>query len=165
MKSINNMENIKTVIGISPGTNVLGFAVFKQGELANYGTKQYRGKWSEHKLLHIIDSLKHLIELHRPEIIALKITETATMSKSMIQLLEQIASLIEEEKIKMFECSLEDIKRACCDGKVNSQEFHTCMREKYPAFSKINTKKLNWHTYYGKMFEAVGSIKALEKEA
>lgn len=157
------MENKQIIIGISPGTSLLGFAVFRRGELVNFGVKSYRGEWSKNKLLLITSSVRKLTEQYKPDTIILKVTDTGTKSKSVQQIHERIAKLIDKHRIKLSKCTLEDIKRACGSGKFsNSQELYASLMEQYPVLSIVNKKRLNWHTYYGKMFEAVGSVNTLE---
>ncbi len=159
------MENNQTIIGISPGTYLFGFAVFRRGQLVNYGVKTYPGKWSKKKFYHIMNSVERLLEKHAPEIIVMKVADIKSLSDNVELIRAGIENLAEKKGIQVFKCALQDIKRACCDdSKMEAEELHKCLMEQYPILSSKKSEKINWHIYNGKMFEAVGSIKVMETE-
>ncbi len=153
------MGNNHTILGLSPGTRTFGYAIFRGGELVDFGIKSFKGKWSEKKLLHITASLSKLVEQYRPDVITIKISGAGKRAKSMLRLLNRIASLFRRKKIKVVEYTLQDIKYSCVSKLSNVKKLHLHLMEKYPTLSFVNNKGLNRHIYYGKMFEAIGAVK------
>ncbi len=159
------MEYDQAIIGISPGTYLFGFAVFRHGQLVNYGVKTYPGKWSKKKFSHIMNSLEKLLEKQTPETIVMKVADIKSTSDNVELVTAGIESLAEKKGIKVFKCALQDIKRVCCDdSKVEAMELHTYLMEQYPILSSKKSENINWHIYNRKMFEAVGSIRVFEAE-
>jgi Holliday junction resolvasome RuvABC endonuclease subunit len=150
----------KTILGISPGTYNLGFAVMRNQVLIDYGVKVYKGKISKDKMHHIIDSVERLTQKYQPEVAVLKMADDLITSKNMQKLYEQVATMFCDRKIAFEECTLEEIKDTFHVGTSNIQELHEKIMECYPLLSFVRNKGPNRHQYYGKMLEAAGSIKA-----
>ena len=152
------MGNKQTIIGISPGTSLLGFSVFRGNVLVDYGIKSYSGKWSKRKLRHITASIEKLIAQYAPQTVVMMVADIESSSENVEQLNAEVESLLERKKLKLFKCALQDIMRICCYGTVTVKEFHDCIMGQYPELAFIESHRLNWHIYYSKLFEAMGAI-------
>jgi hypothetical protein len=80
------MGNKQTIIGISPGTNLFGFSVFRNGVLVAYGIKSYTGKWSKRKLRHITASIEKLIVQYAPQTVVMMVADIESSSENVEQL-------------------------------------------------------------------------------
>ncbi|HTA26998.1 MAG TPA: hypothetical protein VK809_04380 [Bacteroidia bacterium] len=152
------MDNRQTILAISPGTSLLGFAVLRHGVLVDYGVKAYMWKWSKGKSLHIANSVKKLTEQYAPETVVIKVADIASPSKNVELIVAGIEEMAEKKGAKVFKCALQDIKQACCNGEDTAEELYATLMKQYPELSFIEKLGLNGYFYYGKMFEALGAI-------
>ena len=66
------MDMIPNVIlGISPSTRSLGIAVMRNGDLVDWKTKTFPGKFSKEKVKSIVGVIKEEMEVHRTQVIAM----------------------------------------------------------------------------------------------
>jgi len=141
------------ILGISPGTRSIGFAVMSDGELIDWGLKSFKGKWTNSRKKKILTLLERFVEDYQINSIRVKINKTTQVSHN----LEMIYLLIEkcclERKIELKEIDIEEIKLNC-SGSGNKIEMVQYLTAKYPELN-IN-QSLKTLKNQLRQYEAIG---------
>ena len=81
---------ITKIIGISPGTRYVGFAIFYGSELRDWGIKNIEGRWSKEKQRRIMAFISDLIGQHKPNVLAVKSLHPSRSSPNLNKLVSRI---------------------------------------------------------------------------
>lgn len=154
------------VVGISPGTRYMGFAILRDRKLVKWQLLSFPDKWSPEKLQAILSSLDNYIGHSRTQAIAIKIPDELPISESYIQLVGAINVLCERKKIQPLYYTLKELKLRFCDTKtVNKHCLAKAITRVYPELEVyVNQKNNADRLYYEKIFEAVAAAHALQNE-
>jgi hypothetical protein len=80
----------KTILTLKPGTRKMSYAVTIDGVLVDYGTKYFKGVWSEEKLRKILVAIEKLRERYRPAKIELKVAHPSRRSEGVNKVLNKL---------------------------------------------------------------------------
>jgi len=154
------------ILGISPGTRSVGFAVLKDGKLTEYRVQSFQEAWTYQKLKKIINCIRQEIERNGIQGIAVKIPDTQPTSSSYIQLLGAMNVCFERKGIKARYYTLSDIKwHFRPDRRVNKAVLAECTIAKHPdLLPEYRKEQGNRNVYYDKLFEAVAAVDLLQRE-
>jgi hypothetical protein len=146
------------VLGISLGTRRLGIAVVEDYSIFECQVKSFTGKWSEQKLHKILSVLSGYIDDYGVTAVALKVPTLSVEAAAIEELLAGIESLTVTRKIKIYKCSLSQLKKAWSDKqRLNRKGLLRCVLQKYPDLLIDYEREIgNKNSYYEKLFEAVG---------
>jgi Holliday junction resolvasome RuvABC endonuclease subunit len=78
------------MIGISPGTRSVGFAIIKDGTLIDWGVKLFKQEWSNEKLQKIIGVLDVYVQKYQISTVAIKQHPPFRLSDGLEKLYDQI---------------------------------------------------------------------------
>ena len=145
------------LLGISPGTRIIGIAVIIKGELVEWKVKSFKEKWCREKQTAILSIIEKLIEHYDVKVLSLKKIDPLKSSKQLDSLVVAIEKLGKNKGIEVKGYSLADLdygnRSGKRDGKVKLTEK---IVEKYPELKKEYFKERNnRRDYYTKMFEAI----------
>jgi hypothetical protein len=145
------------LLGISPGTRVIGLAVIIKGELVEWKVKSFKEKWSKEKCTAILSIISRLIEYYDVTTLSIKKIDPLKSSPQLDSLIVLIEKLAGHRRIAVRKFSLSDLDYANRsgkrDGKVKLTEHivkkHPELKHEY--FKEQNNRR----EYYIKMFEAI----------
>ena len=147
----------KTILGISPGTRVVGLAVIMNGELVEWKVKSFKDKWSKEKQAAIISVIARMIDHYGVQKLSIKKIDPLKSSAHLDSLLHAIEALAHKMRIIVKYYSLNELeyekRSGIRDGKAKLTER---IAEKHPELQREYLLERNNRTeYYTKMFEAI----------
>ena len=147
----------KALLGISPGTRVIGLAVIYKGELVEWKIKTFKEMWSKDKRKAILQTIDRLCEYHRIQVIVLKKIDPLRSSPQLDILVAAIIRQAERHHIKVQQYSLSDLDYDLQTGKKQTKDsLSEQMVRKHPELYKSYLRERNnRREYHTKMFEAV----------
>ena len=156
----------KTLLGISPGTTVMGLAVMRRGELIEWKVKSFREGWSNGKRDSIVSTVDKLCKYYNVDIISLKKIDPLKSSPQLDRLVEAIQRMAKQRRIKMQHYSLSDLdygnlpkkRRDKIAMKERIADKHPELRAEY---LRARNSKNEYHT---KMFEAIAMVERCEED-
>jgi len=151
-------KTIRT-IGLNPGTRYIGFAIFHDSELRDWGIKDIDGRWSEDKMAKVITLLSSLIDCHKPDVLAIKKLHPSRSSPNLKKLVGRINGLSKRKGLKVCQYTLGGLKQHFQSR--TRRELPEKVTKEYPFLSyELSKERTNMNPYYIRMFEAValGSI-------
>lgn len=145
------------LLGISPGTRVIGLAVIHKGELVEWKVKTFKEMWSKCKRMVILRTIDRLCEYHRIQVIAIKKIDPLRSSPQLDALVAAIIRQSGRHRIKVRQYSLSDLDYNQRSGKQRTKDgLSEHVVEKHPELRKKYIRERNNRTeYYTKMFEAI----------
>jgi len=151
-----NLKSIKT-IGINPGTRYIGYAVFYDSELRDWGVKNIDGKLSKAKMAKIIAFMSDLIGQHKPDVLSIKSLHPSRSSLNLDRLVGKIKESAKKKRIKTRQYTIKELETFFYrDGRINKVALAEKVAEKYPVLShELNREESIRNPYYIRMFEAV----------
>lgn len=151
------MQTHKTILGISPETRSIGFALLRNGDLVNWHIRSFKGKWSLQKEQAILDYIKRTIERNGVEIVAVKSIDTRLASGELMLVVRSIQSLCVDFKIKFIDYSIKDLKKYYSNVPRGGKELlFAYIKQRFPELLTGYEKKGNdTSLYYTKMVEAI----------
>lgn len=155
-----------TILGISPGTRIIGIGVIQNGELVEWQVKTFKGSWSQEKLSLILGMIQGLCEFFSVDTIALKAVSPLRSSPHLVKLTNQIITLSDNIQVSLLQLSIHDLKwNAGRHGKNSIAELMEFMTEQYPVLKRAYLKERNnLNPYYLKMFEAIAAAHYADDE-
>ena len=147
----------KALLGISPGTRVIGLAVIYKGELVEWKVKTFKQIWSKDKRKAILRTIDRICEYNSIQVIALKKTDPFRSSPQLTILVAAIIRQAERHGIQVKQYSLSELDYDLRTGKKQSKnDLSGKVVEKHPEFKKQYLQERNNRAdYYTKMFEAI----------
>ncbi len=147
----------ETILGISPGTRIMGFAVIKDGELVEWRVKTFKEKWSKEKQGAILSIITRLIDHFDVKRIALKKIDPLSNTHQLEILIRAIEMLAQKKRISIKRYSLSDLDIDKRSGKRDGRAKLTeRIAERHPELKQEYLKERNNRKeYYTKMFEAI----------
>ena len=162
-----NLKNTK-IIGISPGTRCMGYAIFYGSELRDWGVKNIEGRWSKEKQKRIMSFISNLTEQHKPNALAIKKLHPSRSSPNLNRLVAKIKESAERKRLKVYQYSIKELESFFYpDGRINKRVLAEKVAEKYSVLShELKREKTIMNPYYIRMFEAValGSLCFYQKD-
>lgn len=147
----------KVILGISPGTRVIGLAVIRNGELIEWKVKTFKEKWSWEKRKQILSTIDQICLYHSASVLVLKKVDPLRSSRQLDKLIAGILSQAERSHIKTMRYSLADLDYDIRTGKKQTKDNVAAqVTDKRPELRKeyLHARNCN-KEYHMKMFEAV----------
>jgi Holliday junction resolvasome RuvABC endonuclease subunit len=153
----------KKILGINPGARYIGYALFNNSELRDWGIKSVKGKWTPEKSQKIGRILLGLLEQYQPDVLAIKKLHPSRSSHNLHGLINRFKEICREQNIPVYEYPIKYLEEAVLTDRMNKQKLVETLAELYPALfheavkekSKAEKKKVQQDGYYTRMFEAV----------
>jgi Holliday junction resolvasome RuvABC endonuclease subunit len=147
----------KVVLGISPGTRVLGLAVIRDGELAEWRVKGFKETWSSEKHRNILSTIHKLCEYHGVRILSVKKIDPLRSSPQLDRLIRNLIKQAKRHGIKVIQYSLSDLDYNLRTGKKQTKDnISAQVAEKHQEVrNEYLRERNNRREYYTKMFEAI----------
>jgi Holliday junction resolvasome RuvABC endonuclease subunit len=147
----------RVLLGISPGTRIIGLAVLYNGELVEWKVKTFKETWSIDKRTAILSAISRLCGYHGVQVVVLKKINPLKSSLQLDKLVDAIIQQAEREKIKVVQYSLEDLD---FDMRSSKKQTKSSISEKvvsrHPQLKLAYIREQNNRKeYYTKMFEAI----------
>lgn len=148
-----------TILGISPGTRIMGLGVVQNGELVEWQVKSFKGSWSKEKLKLILEAIENLCAHFQVTDVALKVISPLHSSKNLLVLTDRISELVRKNKVRLYKFTVQDLKQKVGDlGNNSMNDLMESITHKYPVLKREYLKELNnLNPYYLKMFEAIAA--------
>lgn len=145
------------VLGISPGTRIIGLAVVINGELVEWKVKSFKEKWCPEKQTGIISIVDRLIDYYGVKAISLKKIDPLKSSNQLDSLMAAIEKLGIDRNIAFNKYSLTQLAYDHQSGiRIGKAKLAETIVERHPELKKEYFKEVNSQVeYYSKMFEAV----------
>ena len=143
----------RVILGISPGTRVMGLSVMRDGELMEWQVKSFKETWSFRKRAFILATISKLCEYHSVTRVIVKKVDRTRSSKELDRLIDAIIRQAERQRLHVDLVSLEDLD---FERRKRKKDITEEMAAKYPEL-RADYEKMrdNRADYYTKMFEAV----------
>jgi hypothetical protein len=147
----------KALLGISPGTRIVGLAVMYKGELLEWKVKTFRERWSAKKQKAILATIGRLCDYHGIQAIAVKKVDPLRSSPQLDGLVAAIATLAEGKHIKLWQFSLSDLDYDVRNKKKQTKgDLSEQVADKHPELRRQYLRERNnRNDYHTKMFEAI----------
>jgi hypothetical protein len=147
----------KALLGISPGTRVVGLAVIDRGVLVEWKVKTFKEMWSSSKRKMILATIQRICEYHGIAVVVIKKIDPLRSSPQLDRLIDSIANQAKRNGIKIRQYSLSDLDYDIHAGKKqNKGELSEKVADKHPEVRKeYIQERNNRKEYYTKMFEAI----------
>lgn len=147
----------KAILGISPGTRIIGLAIIRNGELVEWKVKTFKEMWSSEKRKAILKTIDRLCEYHNVGILSLKKVDPLRSSSAVDKVVAAIIRQAERQRIKVVQYALSDLDYDLATGKPqNKDKLIASVAAKHPelrhAYQKERNNRREYHT---KMFEAI----------
>jgi Holliday junction resolvasome RuvABC endonuclease subunit len=155
-KNIKNIKNTK-IIGISPGTRYIGYAIFYDSELRDWGIKNIEGRWSNEKQKRIMAFISDMIGQHKPNVLSVKSLHPSRSSPNLNKLVSRIKEISKRKRLRIHQYSIKELESFFYqNGRINKRALTEKVAEKYSVLShELNREKTIRNPYYIRMFEAV----------
>lgn len=152
------------VLGISLGTRVIGYAVFKDNELLDWGLKTCKGTWSTKKLKKMHQIITEVIRANEVTEVAVKVPDVIPSSKGFTQLMGSLNILFQEMGVSSSFLTLTDLKQ--CYYKNTKMNKCGLMEHIIAIHSELSIAYAhipdNRKQYYMKVFEAVAAASIVQ---
>lgn len=143
------------ILGLSPGTKSMGYAVMSEGELIDWGVKNFRGKWSNSKKNKILRTIQNMISAYQPSMLAIKVNQTSLSSRNLKMIYSSIKEYTKKIRLKSAFLSIEELKQTCALVR-NKQEMIKYLKQRFPELNR-NLPRKGADTN-SKEFEAIAAI-------
>jgi Holliday junction resolvasome RuvABC endonuclease subunit len=149
-------ESIK-IIGVSPGTRYIGYAIFYGSELRDWGIKNIEGRWSKEKMAKIMSFISGLIVQHKPYVLAVKALHPSRSSPNLNQLVGKIKEISKRKRLRNHQHTIKEIESFFHpEVRINKRRLAEMVVSSYPILShELSREKAIRNPYYVRMFEAV----------
>ena len=147
----------KALLGISPGTRVIGLAVMHKGELIEWKVKTFKDAWGKDKQKAILATITRICEYYSVGVISIKKVDPLRSSPQLDRLVAAIVKQAQRNRLKVQLYSLSDLDYEKRTGEKQTKNILTeHVAEKHPELRKKYLRERNNRTeYYTKMFEAI----------
>jgi len=156
----------ETILGISLGTRIIGFAVMRNGELVDYRIKCFKDRWTRTKRDSIVSYIEKLIDYYSVTAVAIKALAPIRSSARLNALTENVKKELGNHNARVFAYSMVTVKLALGIPHSNQRDLMEFIAERY-GLRRLYLKEINnRHDYYDRMFEAIALAKwcVLENE-
>lgn len=128
-----------TILGLSPGTSALGYAVLSDGELVDWGFKCFKGKWTSKKGKKIERVISQLVQKYQVSRIALKTCRPVHTTRNLRGVYRMIGKYSQDHNLSLTSTTIESLKRNCLKAK-NKTEIRQFLVRNLP---ELNVGLLN----------------------
>ena len=147
------------ILAIDPGTKHMGFAVFEDTELVDYGIKTIRQGSKNSILQHIDEITKRWIKILNPDYLVLEknVFSQIQYNLRLMMVIRRIQKIAEKHGIRHYEYDPRTIRKEICnDGNANKRRVSEVLITYFPELiAYIKSDKAWVIRYYQNMFDAV----------
>ncbi|REJ76311.1 MAG: hypothetical protein DWQ47_11930 [Acidobacteria bacterium] len=149
------------ILGIDPGSRHIGFAVFRRGELDDYGIKSIKQNSHPKTIRKLASVIRNLIDLEGANVVAVEIPVTYQQKSSLVAVVvEKIKSLVISEFGKYVNLKVVDpriVKKAICDElKPTKANMAKKLAELFPQLRpKLDLPNPGQTNYHARVFDAI----------
>ena len=156
----------KAVLGISPGTRVVGLAVIRDGELVEWKVKTFKETWSTEKRKAILGTIRRLCQYHTVGALCIKKIDPLRSSPQLDRLMRNFVKQAKRYGIKAQLYSLSDLDYDLRTGKRQTKDkLAEQVAEHHPEVKDAYLRERNnRREYYTKMFEAIAMAEQYKEE-
>jgi Holliday junction resolvasome RuvABC endonuclease subunit len=146
-----------TILGINPGTRLVGIAVMRKRALLHFEIKSFPGVWSPKKLRAILSLVESTMQRYEVTKVTVKIPDVLPASLGFTQVVGSLNSLWHRVDIKPRYYTFSEIKaKHCKEDMPTGKSLMEAIVRKYPELSpEYHREQRNKEGYYYKVFEAV----------
>ena len=153
------LRNKLKILSLDPGTKHLGFAVFEDTELVDYGVKSIR-QGSKSSILQHIDAITNRwIKTLDPDYLVLEknVFSQIQYNLRLIMVVRRIQKIAEKHGVRHYEYGPRTIRKEVCnDGNANKRRVSEVLITYFPELiAYIKSDKAWVIRYYQNMFDAV----------
>lgn len=147
----------KAILGISPGTRIIGLAVIRNGELVEWKIKTFKEMWSRDKRNAIVATINRLCEYHSVGVLVLKKIDPLRSSTRLDKLIATIQEQAKSNGIHVVQYSLADLDYDLRTGKKQTKDNIAAeVADRHPELKhEYQRERNNRREYHTKMFEAI----------
>ena len=145
----------KALLGISPGTRVIGLAVLHKGELVEWKVKTFKEMWSVGKRKSILATIDRICDYYGVEVVSIKKIDPFRSSPQLDALIAAIVKQAEKNMLTVRLYSLSELDYDIRTGK-KKDTLSEQVASKHPMLRQTYLRERNNRAeYYTKMFEAI----------
>jgi hypothetical protein len=100
------------ILGISPGTRAMGWAVLSDGELVDWGVKNFKGKWSQQSEEKSLQFIVNMLNDYMITTLAIKRINPSKSSSGLDRLYSHIIATAHLNQIEIKSASNMEIKKS-----------------------------------------------------
>jgi hypothetical protein len=130
----------------------MGYAIMSDGELVDWGVKNFKGKWSKERENKILQIFQRLVIDYQVSGIAIKISRSTQRSRNLERIYLLVRTTTKERRLKLSEFSIEELKQNCAKAK-NKQELIQFLKRRFPELNRDLPRKTQ--DSYVRQFEAI----------
>ncbi len=146
----------EVILGISPGTRVMGIAIMHSGELIEWRVKSFKGKWSKEKQLAILKMVAKLCDYYTVRRIVVKKVDPLRSSPQLDGLISAIVQQAKRQTLLIKTLSLEELDYDTQSKSMTKGVLSEKVVDRHPELKQEYIKERNnQKEYYTKMFEAI----------
>ncbi len=152
----------RRILGLSPGSRYLGVAVLDDGSLKDWRIIGIDAGCADEKLDRLGRVLAHLLELHHPDVIAMKAAGLHSGSSALAGVTGTIRRFADEHKLGYGIYALDRVKRLLVgEQRANRVRLANELATRYPIlYSEIQQRIMRHNSHSLRMFEAVAVASA-----
>ena len=145
----------KALLGISPGTRVIGLAVLHKGELVEWKVKTFKEMWSVGKRKSILATIDRICDYYGVQVVSIKKIDPFRCSPQLDALIAALVKQAEKNMLTVRLYSLSDLDYDIRTGK-KKDTLSEQVASKHPMLRQTYLRERNNRVeYYTKMFEAI----------
>jgi len=149
-------NTIIKILAINPGARHLGYALFQNSELWDWGVKATKGTWTTEKRKKIERIFLNFIEQFKPDYLAIKKLNPARSSPELNRQAARFKELCRARNIPVYEYPIKYLEKIILTERMNKEKLMESLVVQYPVlFAEIEKERSNKNTYHTRMFEAV----------
>ncbi len=142
------------ILGISPGSRTTGYAIMSDGELVDWGEKQFKSNCNNQRVIQLQKMMKRILEDYNISHLAIKRVNPTKSSIKLDQVYSLFKSFSSMHHLKFSSSGNKEIKASCSKAK-NKKEVIMYIRQKYPEMGYLPITSTSNHF---RVYEAIAVI-------
>ncbi len=131
----------KKILAINPRVNYIGYALFHNSELKDWGIKALNEKWSGKKKQKIERIFQRLLDKHNPDYLVIKKSNSGRSSPELTSQISRLKETCRTRNIPVIEYSIPYLKEII-SGTTSNRKFVKQIYRRYPLLSYEAGKEL-----------------------
>jgi hypothetical protein len=148
-------QSLNTILGISPSTRSMGYAVMSDGELIDWGVKTFKDKWSKEKGIKILNVFQRLVSDYKITKVCFKVSCPSKNSQHSDNVYCMLKNSAKEKRLKLSELSIEKLRHYCSEAK-NKKDLIIFITRHLPELDSGSSRGNQYN--YVRQFEAIAAI-------
>jgi hypothetical protein len=130
----------------------MGYAIMSDGELVDWGVKNFKGKWSKKREIKIFQIFQRLVNDYQVSGVAIKMSRFSERSRNLERIYLLIRTSTKKMGLRLFEFSIEEIKQNC-ENVRNKQEMVQFLKSRFPELNRELQRETQ--NNYFRQFESI----------